>query len=310
MLSESVLTPDERSFNQITLYGKDSSVGDVINAARQSPMMGSKMVVIVREAQMLQGVEKLSLYTESPNTSTILIICHKEKSVSKVTKLYKTALKNGVVFESVKARDYEIGGWLSELIRAKGCSIDHKALTMLTDKLGTDISKIVNELTKLFVSLPVGATHISDVDIENNIGISKDFNNFELCKAVVTKNISRSLFIADHFAHNPKDNPLLLTLAALFREFQRIFIFNYLVWLSKYKGQALPSEFDMMKSLQVNSTYAVKETREAAAVWHNRKVFNILGLLREYDAKSKGLNSGNASDGELLRELLMKIFTA
>ncbi len=310
ILLDALLAPEQRAFNLLTLYGKDSTVGGVVNAARQMPMMGDRMVVVLREGQMLPSLEKLSLYTESPTASTVLIICHKGKSVSKVTKLYKSSLKQGVVFESVKARDYEIGGWLSELIKAKGCTIEPKALMMIIEKLGTDISKIVSEITKLFISLPQGVTHIRDIDIENNIGISKDFNNFELCKAVITKNISRSLFIADHFAHNPKDNPLLLTISALYRQFRQIFTYNYLLWLSKHQGQAMPSEFELMKHLQVGNTYAIREVRECSAAWQNRKVFNILGLLREYDAKSKGLNSGNAGDGELLRELLIKIFAS
>ena len=213
-----------------------------------------------------------------------------------------------MVFESVTPRDYEIGGWLEQFIAGRGLKIDRKALVMLTDHLGTSISKIAIELEKLAVSMPEGATRITDADIETNIGISKDFNNFELCKAVVTRDMGRSLMIADHFARNPKDNPLLVTIMALFGQFRDIFTVNYLSWLTRYKGRPFPSDQELMRILRKPSVYVVQEIKQQTALWPNKKVFEILGLLREYDAKSKGLNSGGASDGELLRELLLKIF--
>ncbi len=309
LLCETTLTEEERAFNLVTLYGKDSSVGQVVNSAKQSPMMGSRMVVVVKEAQMLTSIEKLSHYTTAPSPSTILILCHKEKNLDKRSQLYKSISSGGIVFESVRPRDYEIGGWLTEYVTAKGCSIDGKALTMLTEKLGTDVSKIANELTKLFISLPKGTTQITDNDIEQYIGISKDYNNFELCKAIITRNVTRSIMIADHYAHNPKDNPLLVTLIALFGQFRQIFIFNYLRWLTQHKGKPFPSDGELMKHMRTGNIYALSEIKQVAPSWHNRKVFNILGMLREYDAKCKGLNNGHANDGELLRELLMKIFT-
>ena len=176
---------------------------------------------------------------------------------------------------------------------------------MLTDHLGTDLSKIANELRKLLVSLPEGTKRITDADIEANIGISKDFNNFELCKAVLARDMERSLRIAAHFARNPKDNPLLLTVMALFGQ---LFLLNYLRWQSRHKGLPFPPDGELMRILRLNNPYALGELKQAAGEWPNRKVFAILGLLREYDAKSKGLNAGGMSDGELLRELLLKIF--
>ena len=212
------------------------------------------------------------------------------------------------MLESVRPRDYEIAAWLQQFIRQKGFTIDPKALSMLTDHLGTDIAKISNEIRKLTVSLPEGTQRITDADIEANIGISKDFNNFELCKAVATRDMARALMIADHFARNPKDNPLLLTIMALFGQFRDLFVVNYLGWLSRRKGRPFPQDQELMRILRKNNTFVLGEIKQNAARWDNRKVFNILGLLREYDAKSKGLNSGGASDGELLRELLLKIF--
>ena len=307
-LAASILDEAARAFNQITVYGRDSDAGQVVNLCRQMPMMGQYQVVIVKEAQQLKGLDKLALYTQKPSPTTILVICHKEKNVDRRSAFYKGCAAHGVVLESVRPRDYEIAAWLQQFIRRRGMEIDPKALSMLTDHLGTDIAKIANELQKLTVSLPEGTRRITDRDIEANIGISKDFNNFELCKAVVTRDMARALMIADHFARNPKDNPLLLTVMALFSQFRDLFVVNYLRWLSRRRNQPFPSDQELMRLLRKNNTFILGEIKQNAALWDNRKVFQVLGLLREYDAKSKGMGSGGASDGELLRALLLKIF--
>ncbi len=310
MLDESILSEDERSFNSLTLYGKDSEVGQVINCCRQMPMMGSLQVVILKEAQQLRQIEKLSLYTSSPNPTTIFIICHKEKNLDKRSQLYKHCAAKGKVFEAIRPRDYEIAPWLTDYIASRGCQIDHKALSMITENLGTDLSKVVGEITKLLLSLPEGTSRITDSDVEQNIGISKEFNNFELCRAVVTRNFPRALMIADHFARNPKDNPLLLTIMALFNEFKHLFVYNYLMWLTRFRNATPPSDNELMSKLNIRNIYAIGELRQVAPNWPNKRVFAILGLLRKYDGKSKGIDTGGATDGELLRELLLKIFTA
>ena len=307
-IATTVLGEAERAFNQLTVYGKDSEAGQVINLCRQMPMMGSYQVVILKEAQQLRGLDKLSLYTQKPSPTTILVICHKEKNADKRSAFYKGCAANGAVLESVRPRDYEIASWLQQFIKGRGLAIDAKALSMLTDHLGTDIAKIANELHKLTVSLPEGTRRITDADIEANIGISKDFNNFEMCKAVVTKDMERALLIADHFARNPKDNPLLLTIMALFGQFRDLFVVNYLRWLIRHKGKPFPSDQELMRILRKSNTFILGEIKQQASLWDNRKVFAVLGLLREYDAKSKGMNAGGAPDGELLRELLLKIF--
>lgn len=307
-LARSVLTEAERAFNQIVVYGKDTEAGQVVNLCRQMPMMGSYQVVILKEAQQLRGLDKLSLYTQNPAPTTILAICHKEKNADKRSAFYKGCAAHGTVLESVRPRDYEIAGWLQQFIRDKGLAIDPKALSMLTDHLGTDIAKIANELRKLTVSLPEGTTRITDADIETHVGISKEFNNFELCKAVLAKDAARALAIADHFARNPKDNPLIVTVMALFGQFKQLFVLNYLRWQSRHKGMPFPPDAELMRLVRVNNIYAIGELKQYAATWDNRKVFAVLGLLREYDAKSKGVGAGGASNGELLRELLLKIF--
>ena len=307
-LASTILSPAEQAFNQITVYGKDSDAGQIVNLCRQMPMMGSYEVIIVKEAQQLRQIEKLSHYTSKPQKSTILIICHKEKSVDKRSAFYKQCNSAGEVFEAIRPRDYEIGPWLTQFIAGKGLRISPKAVQMLTDHLGCDIAKISNELDKLVVSLPAGTTDINDTHIEQNVGISKDFNNFELCNAVAMQDVARAMKIADHFAHNPKDNPLLVTVMALYSQFRDMFIINYLRWLAKYKGIPFPNEMELMRTLKKNNIYAVKELSQQSLRWPNRKVFNILGLLRENDGKSKGIDAGGMNDGELLRELLLKIF--
>lgn len=308
LLAETILDPAEQAFNQITVYGKDSDAGQIVNLCRQLPMMGSYEVVIVKEAQQLRQIEKLSHYTAKPQSSTILIVCHKEKSVDKRSAFYKQCNSAGVVFESVRPRDYEIGGWLTQFIATKGLRISPKAVQMLTDHLGCDIAKISNELDKLMVGLPVGTTDITDSDIEQNVGISKEFNNFELCNAVAVQDMRRALAIADHFARNPKDNPLLVTVMALFGLFRDLFIINYLRWQAQHKAIVFPNDMELMRILKKNNIYAINELKQQSMRWPNPKVFKILGLLREYDGKSKGIDNGGMSDGELLRELLLKIF--
>lgn len=307
-LSTTILTPAEQSFSQVTLYGKDSNAAQIVNLCRQMPMLGAYQVVILKQAQQLDKLEVLTHYTSKPQPSTILILCHHEKNLDKRSALYKQCAASGVVFESVRPRDYEIKQWLASFIGSKGLRIDDKAIQMLTDHLGCDIAKISNEIDKLLVSLPADTKAINDMHIEQNVGISKDFNNYELCKAVATQNMAQAMKIADHFARNPKANPLLVTIMTLFGLFRDIFTINYLRWLAKYKNMPMPNDMELMRILKKSNIYAINELKQQSSMWNNRKVFNILGLLREYDGKSKGIDNGGMSDGELLRELLLKIF--
>lgn len=307
LVAATVLGEAERAFGQLVVYGRDTEAGQVVNYCRQVPMMGERQVVIVKEAQQLRNLDKLALYTADPLDSTLLVICHKEKGVDKRLQLYKSVAARGEVLESVRPRDYEVGPWLSDYIAAQGRRIDERALEMLVSHLGTDLSKVTNEVAKLLLSLPAQVRKITAADIETNIGISKDFNNFELCKAVLEQQAERAMMIAERMGRNPKEYPLLLTVLVLFNQFRQLFIYNYLQWLSRRKGQPMPPDAELMKLTRVNNPYALRELRRIAPAWPNRRVFRILGLLREYDAKSKGYNTGGAPDGELLRELLIKM---
>ena len=307
-LAGGILNEAERAFNQITLYGRDTDGGTVASYCRQIPMMGGYEVIIVKEAQHLPKPELLATYTANPLPTTILVICYKEKSADRRQQLYKSCAANGTVFESVRPRDYEIKDWLGGFVSQHGLQIDPNCIELMINHLGTDISRISNELNKLIVSMPEGNKRITAVEIENYIGISKEFNNFELCRAVATRDMKRAMTIAEHLSKNPKQYPPLLTIMALFGTFREIFIVNYLTWMQQRKGVPFPTDQELLGHLKSSNIYALRDIKQYARGWQNSKVFNILGLLREYDGKSKGIDTGGKSEAELLRELLLKIF--
>lgn len=312
-LAATILNEAERSFNQLTVYGQDTDAGKVVMLCRQMPMMGSYQVVIVREAQLMPKIDNLSHYTQQPQATTILIVCYKNKEqgrgIDKRTSFYKSCVKSGCVFESLRPRDYEIDSWLHSYIVSVGLKVDAKAMAMLKEYVGLDISRMVNQIDKLKVSMPEGEKAVTDSHIEQYIGLSKEFNNFELNDAVLKQDMARAMRIADHFGHNPKSYPITLTITILFGLFQQLFLLNYLMWMSRKRGVAMPNDMELMRQIRANNMYVVKELKSNVGRWPNRRVFNILGLLREYDAKSKGVDSGGLDGGELLKELLLKIFT-
>lgn len=308
LLADSILTPEEQAFNQVVVYGKDTNEDAIINMARQMPMMGQYQVIIIKEAAQLPNIDRLTLYTEKPSESTILVICHKGKNVDKRTALYKHALAKGVVFESPKPYDNELTDWLSNHIRQQGLTIEPKALSMLTDHLGTDITKIAKELEKLFVSMPADTKTITAGIIENNIGISKDFNIFELLKAVGTRDKAKAFIIADYFASNPRSVYISVAIRQLFDYFQKLFLINYKRWQQTYKKLPMPSDKELADLIGTN-IYFLGEYKQAANLYNNKKIFTIFGLLREYDMRSKGIGGGTINDSELFKELLLKIFS-
>ncbi len=308
------LDDTQREFNQTVLYGKDTEGAEVVALCRRYPMMSPRQVVIVREAQAMRGVEALGSYAQKPLESTILVICYKGKSLDKRSAVYKqiAGLKGAVVLESTSPRDYEMEGWVRALFDARGVKIEPKAVQMLADHLGTDLQKIAKEVEKLFTRLPEGIAQITATHIEQNIGISKEFNNYELTRALSERNMARALLIADHFAANPKDNPLVVTISALFGHFQRIVTLGIAKWENKRRG--VPeltglSEAGVASLLKLPSPFFAREYITASGHYSNQKAFTILGWLREYDMKSKGMNAGSTNPGELLRELLLRIAT-
>ncbi len=301
-VAQNVLTETERSFNQLILYGKDVTVPQIIDTARRFPMMANQQVVIVREAQNLRNVEQLETYIKAPLESTILVICYKGKTVDKRKAFYKLAEKHGEVLETVLLYDNEVAAWVKDYLKEKGCTIEPAAGMMLAEYLGSDLSKIANELDKLFTLLPQGSKHITAEHIEKNIGISKDYNTFELNNALTKKDVLKANRIVQHFSKNPSEYPMVMTISTLFVHFARVAKYHFL--RDKHRGQVPQGE--AASELGVNPFF-VKDYEEAARVYPRAKTLEIISLLREYDMRSKGWNTGFADHGELLRELVFKI---
>ncbi|MDR3350021.1 MAG: DNA polymerase III subunit delta [Prevotellaceae bacterium] len=301
-IAQNVLTEAERSFDQLILYGKDTNVPQLIDTARRFPMVAGRQVVIVREAQDLKKIELLEAYIKQPPETTMLVLCYKGKTVDKRTSFYKQALKNGEVLETALLYDNELAEWITGYLKEKNCTIDIKAGALLAEHLGADLSKIANELDKLFTVLPEGSKHITAEHIEKNIGISKDYNTFELNSAISKRDVLKANRIIQHFAHNPKDYPIIVTVSTLFMEFSRILKLHFLQ--RKSGNRVAPG--DAAAELGVHPFF-VRDYEQAAAKYSLGKTLQVISLLREYDMRSKGFNNGEATHGELLRELVYKI---
>lgn len=296
-ISDNVLSEDEKGFNQMVLYGRDTSVDEVISNAKRFPMMAEHQVVIVKEAQDLsRTIENLTAYVEHPQPTTVLVICYKYKKLDKRKKLYKAVQKNGELFESKKLYDNQVAEWIRKTLSGKNYKISPKACVMLVEFLGTDLSKINNELTKLALVVPP-ATEITPELVEQHIGISKDFNNFELKKAIGERNVGKASRIIDYFAQNPKDNPFVVTVTLLNTFFTQ---------LLQYHGLKDHSPGNVAKVLGVNP-YFVKEYTVAARNYPMKRVSGIISSLRALDLKSKGVGANNMAQSELLKELLTEI---
>lgn len=295
-LEENVLEPHERDFNQIILYGRDVCVEDIISQAKRYPMMAERQVVIVKEAQdLFRTIEKLLPYVENPQPTTVLVICYKYKTLDKRKKLYKALNKAGELFESKKLYENQVPDWIRRVLKGRGYAIEPKAAQMLVEFIGTDLSKINNELEKLQLIVPQGSTITPEI-IEENIGISKDFNNFELQKAIGQRDVKKAYSIAYHFAQNPKNHPIIMTVALLYSFFNKLL-----------KYHALPDPSAAPKVLGVNP-YFIKDYQVAARNYPMKRVSGIIKGIRKVDMKSKGVGAHNMSQGDLLKELLVTIF--
>lgn len=298
LLINSVVPETERDFNQHILYGLESDVATVISLARGFPMMSEHQLIVIKEAQQLKKMDELEIYLRNPLKSTVLVLNYKGGTLDKRKKLYASIDKNGVIFESKKIPEYKIPAFITSHLSMKGYGIDAKSAQMLTDYLGNDLSKLTNEMDKLLLSMPSGEKRITAELIERNIGISKDYNNFELLKAVVEKNTFKANQIADYFEKNPKNNPLIVTLVVLFNFFSNLMI----CYWEKDK-----SENGIAKALGFRNSFQAKDYVVALRNYNAFKAMGIISLLRTYDAKCKGVDNVSVSDGELLKELLFKV---
>lgn len=296
-IQNNVLSEEEKGFNQMVLYGRDVSIDDIVSNSKRYPMMAERQVVIVKEAQDLsRSIEKLVSYAENPQPTTVLVINYKYKKIDKRKALYKTLKKNNVVFESKKLYDNQVADWIRRTLSPKGYAIAPKAAQMLVEFLGTDLSKISNELEKLQLIIPKD-TQITPALIEENIGISKDYNNFELRKAIGYKNSLKVYQIINYFADNPKDNPMPKTVSSLFGFFSQLLHLH---------GLHDKSPRSVASSLKVNP-YFVNEYLTAASNYPMKKVSSVIAALRTFDVKSKGVGANAVPQGDLLKELMVQI---
>ncbi|WP_261382200.1 DNA polymerase III subunit delta [Mucilaginibacter achroorhodeus] len=301
-IERNVLSDAEKGFNQTILYGKDTDVMTAINAAKRYPMMSDYQVVIVKEAQDMKwgrddddkkSINPLLAYLEAPLPSTILVFCYKYGKFDKRKKTFKAIEKNGLVFESAGLYDNKIPGWIEEYSNDKKYKIAPQASAILAEYLGNDLSKIANELDKLMLNIPRGQ-EISLKEVQDNIGISKEYNVFELQSALIKKDAYKANQIVNYFEANPKANPIVLVLGNLNNFFSKVLAYHYV----RDKANAA-------KELGV-SPYFLKDYEQAARGYNLAKTFQVISCLREYDLKSKGLDS-NTDHGGLMKELVYKI---
>ncbi|MBT6014166.1 MAG: DNA polymerase III subunit delta [Flavobacteriales bacterium] len=295
-IGKNVLSEEEKEFNQTTLYGKDIDVATIISEAKQFPFGSAHRVVIVKEAQDIRSIDQLELYFDNPLPSTILVICYKYKKIDKRKSFGKNLSKKSVLFESKKLYENQIPAWIKGQLKEKNFNIDENSSHLLSEYLGNDLSKISNELGKLILNIKEGETITAKI-IEENIGISKDFNVFELQTAIGKKDILKSNKIIKHFSENPKNHPFVLTLSSLFSYFQKVMIYHSLKDKSKNNAAS---------QLGVNP-YFLGQYQLAASNYSMSNLFTIFSYLKEYDLKSKGIQNPSVPENELLRELTFKI---
>ncbi len=297
-ISQTVLTEEEKEFNQTVMYGSDIDVATIINTAKRYPMMAEHQVVIVKEAQNIKNIEQLAYYVQKPLLSTILVICHKHGVLDRRKKLAAIIEKEGVLFESKKIKETQLPGFITSYLKRKSVDIEPKSTEMMAEFVGTDLSRMAGELEKLVLTLPVGQKRITPELIERNIGISKDYNNYELRSALIAKDVLKANKIIKYFEENSKTNPIQMTLSVLFNFFSNLMLVYY-----------APDKTEQGVALQLGlkSPWQAREYLAAVRKFSGVKVMEIIGEIRYCDARSKGVENSSLKDGELLRELIYKI---
>lgn len=298
-IAENVLTPEERDFNMTVMYGTDVTGKDVVEVARRYPMMSEHQVVIVKEAQKLKGLEPLEKYVEKPLASTILVFCHKYGVADRRKKVYSEMAKVGVVFESKKLRDRDLIPFIGKYLQARGASIDPKSEQIIADSIGADLNRLTSELDKVLIALPADDKRVTPEVVERQIGVSKDFNTFELRDAIVNRNVYKANQIANYFDINPKAGSFYQILPLLFNYFQNLIIAFY----CPQRG----SQEAVAKWLDLKSPWAAKDYMTGMRNYSGMKVMQIISKIREIDAKSKGIDNPYTPSGELMKELIFFI---
>ena len=301
-IEKKVLSDGEKSFNQTILYGKETEFKQVVDTARRYPMMAPYQVVILKEAQEMRTLKELVTYVEKPAETTILVICHKHKKFDSRTKLGKILKKNAVLFESKKLYDNQLPDWIHNYLKTKGFTIKPNATALIAEYLGTDLSKVVNELDKLAINLPKG-TDITQQHIQDNIGISKDYNVFELQKALGQKQVTKVNRIIKYFGANPKKSPMVMMVGSLYNYFSKVYMLHFL----RHAGDP-----DILSALKLRSSFFLREYKATARNYSRPQTEKVLSILKEYDLKSKGVDNNTMSnpDSELLKEMVYRILHA
>ena len=297
-IAQTVLTDEEKEFNLTVVYGSDTDVSTIINAAKRYPMMAERQVVIVKEAQQLKNIEELVYYVQKPLQSTILVLCHKNGTIDRRKKLAAEVEKVGVLFESKKLKESQLPGFITTYLKRKSVDIEPKASEMMAEFVGADLNRMAGELDKLVITLPQGVTRVSPEQIELNIGVSKDYNNYELRSALVAKDVLKANKIIKYFEENPKTNPIQMTLSVLFGFFSNLMLAYY---------APEKTEQGIAAQLGLRSPWQAREYMTAMRQYSGVKVMQIIGEIRYCDARSKGVGNSSLSDGDLLRELIYVI---
>lgn len=297
-IADNILTETEKEFNQTIMYGSDVDIATVINAAKRYPMMADHQVIIVKEAQNLKGIDELTFYLQKPLNSTILVICHKNGTLDRRKKITAEIEKHGILFESKKLKDTQLPAFISSYMKQKSIVIDSKSTAMLSDFIGADLSRLVSEMEKLIITLPSSQKCITPELIEKNIGISKDFNNFELQDALIERNVFKANQIVNYLAESQKSTPIQVTLSVLFNFYSNLMLAYY----APEKSEAGIAAF-----LGLRSPFMARNYLKAMQYYKGIKVMQIINDIRYCDAKSKGVGNSSADSGDLLRELVFKI---
>ena len=297
-MAETILTEDEKEFNQIILYASDTDLSTIINAAKRYPMMAEHQVIIVKEAQNLKNLDELSFYLQKPQPSTILVFCHKNGSLDKRKKVTLEIEKAGVLFESKKMKETQLPGFITTYLKKKGIDIEPQASQLIAESIGSDLNRISSELDKLFLSLSPQQKRVNSELVERHIGISKDFNNYELRNALIEKDVFKANQIVKYFNENPKNNPIQMTLATLFNFFSNLMLAYY---------APEKSEQGIATQLGLKTTWQSRDYISAMKRYSAVKVMYIISDIRECDARSKGVGNPSTDNGDLLKELIYKI---
>ena len=297
LIVENSISESEREFNYTILYGKETNVDEIVSISKKFPLMSNYQVVVIKEAQDLsRTIDQLTSYTNNFSKSTILIICYKHKSIDKRKSLYKSISKNGIVFESKRLYENQAQQWVMQQLTKRNIKVSHKAVSMIVDYLGADLRKINNEIGKL-LQAKNNPKEILDIDIEKYIGISKEYNNFELRKAISEKNLNKAFKIADYFAKNPNSNPLVVTISMIFDFFSKLLLYH--------ANDNMPDS--RKASIMKISPFFVSEYRIASKNYPIKRVTKVISIIREYDLKSKGSGAKNLSHFDLLKEMIARI---